>query len=54
MYRRIRLISDWEAGRLMPLGQVMRDGSGGYWKVTGRNFEREGFPYVIYELLEAE
>lgn len=46
-----KLVGNWEAGRLMPLGQIFRDSNGVYWRATGRNFEREAFPYATYELI---
>lgn len=48
------LIASWERGQLMKVGQVMKDFEGKFWRVTGRNFQRDGFPYVTYELLAVD
>lgn len=47
------MVSDWEKGDVMEVGQIIED-SGQYWRVTGRNFERDGFPFVTYELLAVD
>lgn len=48
------IVASWERGQLMKVGQVMKDDEGKFWRITGRNFQRDGFPYVIYELLAVD